>query len=204
MAGGIIMKCQKCGTEHSSKFCPNCGAPAQQCMSYSGYGNKTINAPPIAAKESPAKIIGIIAASVVTLIVITVISVMITPKNTKVMANGNTYSQSTQIDLSDAAEVDYKTLYNDYIDNPINADQKYKGKSLILTGAVGDINREINQSPYITFDIGTLKNIRMDFNKSEESKVAKLIKGQTVKIVGTCKGTITTTIVILNDCYIVE
>lgn len=103
-----------------------------------------------------------------------------------------------------AIAIDYQTLYKDYMDNPINADNKYKGKRLLITGKIYRIDREINQDPFITFSIDEygLKEIRMDFNKEEESKIAELAKEQTVTVEGTCNGTLLSTSVVLDDCVL--
>jgi hypothetical protein len=104
----------------------------------------------------------------------------------------------------DAIEVDYKTLYKDYDDNPINADKKYRDKKLILTGSIAKIDRDIGQHPYITFNVDEygLKSIKMSFN--DDDTVAALKKGQEVTVVGTCSGTFASTIIVLNDCSIVQ
>lgn len=100
--------------------------------------------------------------------------------------------------------VDYKTLYSDYEDNPINADSKYRDKKLQLTGTISNIDRDISKKPYITFYVDEYgsKSIKMSFNNDET--VAALKKGQNVKVVGTCGGTFASTIVVLNNCKIVD
>lgn len=104
----------------------------------------------------------------------------------------------------DYIEVDYETLYQEYQDNPIAADAKYKGKKLQLTGEVNNIDREIAGNTYIEFEIGFLQDVRLTFKKSEESKVAQLSKGQTVTVRGICKGTLLSTTVSLTDCELVD
>lgn len=37
------MKCQKCGTEHTANFCPNCGAPANEPVASSGQNTTNPN-----------------------------------------------------------------------------------------------------------------------------------------------------------------
>lgn len=107
--------------------------------------------------------------------------------------------------LEEAIEVDYKKLHLDYMDNAIKADAEYKDKMLILTGEISDIDREIAGNPYVIFDVdGVLNNVRITFKKSEEDKVAEFEKGQTIKIVGKCKGTLLSTTVALSDCLFVE
>lgn len=102
-------------------------------------------------------------------------------------------------------EVDYNVLHQEYQENAIAADAKYKGKILKLTGPVDDINREIAGNPYITFKVGdqySFKNVRITFKKAEEQKVSTLKKGQSVTIKGKCTGLLLTTTVSLNDCEI--
>jgi len=107
--------------------------------------------------------------------------------------------------LEEAIEVDYKKLHSDYMDNAIKADGEYKNKMLILTGEISDIDREIAGNPYVIFDVdGVLNNVRITFKKSEEEKVAEFEKGQTIKIVGKCGGTLLSTTVALSDCLLVE
>ncbi|MCY1715230.1 OB-fold protein [Caproiciproducens galactitolivorans] len=126
----------------------------------------------------------------------------------KTVLTGNKQQSSatsaSSIIKDDAVEIDYKVLHKDYMDNPIKADSRYKNKKLIVSGKVSDIDREIDQRPYITFEISPLETIRMDFDKKNEPEVAKLKKGQTVKVVGECTGTLISTTVVLEDCNILE
>ncbi|OQB11525.1 MAG: tRNA_anti-like protein [Firmicutes bacterium ADurb.Bin193] len=124
---------------------------------------------------------------------------------TKVVATQKPEKTKLEKALESAIEVDYKVLHKDYIDNPINADSMYKDKMLVLVGKINTIDREIAGQPYITFDVdGLFNNVRITFDKDEEEKVTKLVKGQTVKIVGKCKGTLLSTTVALNNCLVVE
>lgn len=121
--------------------------------------------------------------------------------------SSNVTEQSNQDKQEEIMEVDYTVLHQEYMDNPISADAKYKGKMLKLTGEVYNIDREIAGNTYITFNIGgqySIKNVRITFKKSEESKVAQLKKGQTVTIKGQCTGTLLSTTVALKDCEIID
>ena len=115
--------------------------------------------------------------------------------------------QTKEDDEDNVMKVDYEKLHQEYMDNPIAADAKYKGKILELTGKVDNIDREIAGNPYITFNIGgeySFDNVRITFKKSEEEKVTKLKKGQEITIRGECRGTLLSTTISLNDCEIVE
>ena len=118
-----------------------------------------------------------------------------------------TQSQTVQEPANDYMVVDYNTLHQEYQDNAIAADAKYRGKKLQVTGEVEDIYREIAGNPYVTFNVGgkySFKNVRLTFKKSEESKVAGLSKGQTITVRGVCRGALLTTTVSLDDCEIVK
>jgi hypothetical protein len=116
--------------------------------------------------------------------------------------NNKNESQSASVqETQTTMVVNYHTLYNDYQANPIKADSVYKGKLLKLTGKVDKIDREIMGEPYVTFAIDNfLEDVRLTFQKSEEDKVASLVKGQTITVVGKCKGTLLSTTVVLDEC----
>ena len=112
---------------------------------------------------------------------------------------------SSEPSITDGAtKVDYKTLYKDYEDNAISADKKYRDKKLILTGTIANIDRDIGQSPYITFNVDQYgaQSIKMSFN--DDDVVASLKKGQKVTVVGTCGGTFASAIVVMGNCSIVK
>ena len=104
----------------------------------------------------------------------------------------------------DTLAVDYKVLYKDYDNNPINADSKYKDKKIKINGAIADIGRDIGQSPYITFNVDEYgaQSIKMSFDNDET--VAALKKGQKVTVSGTCNGLFGNVIVDLSNCEIVK
>ena len=105
---------------------------------------------------------------------------------------------------SGTVKVDYKKLYKDYEDNPINADKIYRDKKLEITGKIANIDRDVGQSPYITFFVDEYgaKSIKMSFN--DDDPVATLKKGQKVTVTGNCSGMFATVLVVLNDCTIVK
>lgn len=115
-----------------------------------------------------------------------------------------TNKSSSQAEEDQALKVNYKTLYADYEANPINADAKYRDKKLQLTGSIATIDRDIGQSPYITFNIDTYgaKSIKMSFDNDEA--VASLKKGQKVTVEGTCTGLFASVLVQISNCSIVK
>lgn len=209
------VKCQKCGHEFEGNFCPNCGAPAQSGAMRPDWAQQATYQEPDKwyrrrrKKLSPIQIVGVVLGSVTLFFILIVMLLIASPVESSggssaVAAGVISSQQSSSSSRPDATKVDYKVLYKDYEDNPINADSKYRDKKLQLTGTIANIDRDIAQSPYITFNIDEYgaKSIKMAFDDDEV--VAKLKKGQKVTVVGTCGGSFASTIVTLNDCSIVE
>lgn len=113
-------------------------------------------------------------------------------------------SEIAESDNAIPMAVNYKTLHKEYMDNPIKADNKYKGRILTITGKIARIDREIAQNPYITFEVSPMYEMRMDFSKDDENVISNLKKGQTVTISGTCEGTLLSIDVVLDDCSVVS
>lgn len=80
-------------------------------------------------------------------------------------------------------------LIQEYKDNEVAADEKYKGKTVKISGYVKDIGKDILDNAYITINDGT--EITWDYaqcyfkNKDEVAKVANLKKGDSVTLIGT-------------------
>ena len=175
-----MKSCKDCGTEVSSKakICPKCGLDQRSFF-------------------KKHKILAF------TLLVICVVVIGIATgesDNNTIETEG----EVSQQEVEEIIEIDHTQLHKEYMDNPISADAKYKGKTLKLTGKVEDIDREIAGNTYITFKIDFLEDVRITFKKSEESKVAQLKKGQQITIKGECTGTLLSTTVALKNCEIVE
>lgn len=223
-----MMKCSKCGNEFEGNYCPNCGAPANAAKdSPVGHDNwknwKPLPSNPQQSpiykdpstwhnqrkKLRPGQVVAVVFGSVVLLFALIVITAIIEPSGgsgNAVAADTNSATQqaSSESLTAEAVNIDYKTLYKDYEDNAISADKKYRGKKLVLTGAIANIDRDIGQNPYITFNLDEYgaQSIKMSFD--DDDTVAALKKGQKVTVVGTCGGTFASTIVVLNDCAIVK
>jgi len=78
-----------------------------------------------------------------------------------------------------------KQLYEDYENNEVNADIKYKGKVVIVSGVIQDIGKDIMDSAYIIFgdDKGFLDDVQCMFTSSSgNSTIAQLSKGQSVSV----------------------
>lgn len=82
-------------------------------------------------------------------------------------------------------------LAEDYKANEVAADAKYKGKPLEISGLVGNIGKDILDTPYITFQTeqyAIINQVQCMFAKTDEQVLATLSKGQRVTITGEVSG----------------
>ena len=95
--------------------------------------------------------------------------------------------------------VNSKTLYKDYSNNEIAADDKYKGKIIQVNGTIRDIGNDIMDDAYVTL-IGDefFGDIQCYFN--DKLNVVDLKKGQRITVVGYCDGLFMN--VLLKNCIL--
>jgi hypothetical protein len=80
-------------------------------------------------------------------------------------------------------------LYYDYNSNEVSADTKYKGKVVVVSGAIQSIGKDILGSAYIIVGgKGFLDGAQCTFTKAEEASVGRLAKGQRVSVKGEVGG----------------
>ena len=96
-----------------------------------------------------------------------------------------------------------KQLADEYDENEIAADQKYKGKILEMSGEIDDFGKGIFDAPYIKLEAGFLSWVYCYLSKSYEPQLAQLSKGQRVTVQGVCDG-IGFAYPELKDCILVE
>ena len=95
-------------------------------------------------------------------------------------------------------------LYSEYEANQVAADNKYKGKIIIVTGKVQDIGLDIMDQPYIVIGgKGFLDGVQCMFSPSENNTVARISKGQMVTVKGEVDGKIVGN-VLLRKCSVVS
>lgn len=92
-----------------------------------------------------------------------------------------------------ALELSAVQLYNEFYNNEIAADQKYKGQTLIVTGVVSSIAKDILGTPYVVLNNGgefEIWGVQCLFPNTDAYKnsLATLNKGNTIKVKGECTG----------------
>lgn len=78
-------------------------------------------------------------------------------------------------------------LANTYKANEINADKIYKGRQIELTGNVYDISDMLG-SQSITIEGQDYNNVLCFFKANQKDKLATLVKGQSITIIGLVEG----------------
>lgn len=98
-------------------------------------------------------------------------------------------------------EITPKELYAAYEANEVAADEKYKGKTIAITGSISDIKKDILDHPYVSFHTDYLKSVTCYFPDDSSKDIAELEKDQKITIIGKCRG-LSLMNVVIKDCKI--
>lgn len=150
------------------------------------------------------KIIRIIIISFFALFAgMVLLSIAMTPKDAQSQSTSSTSPPPTAKAAAVRAEPPIETTVSEisraYTANPIAADARFRGKTIVITGRIYDIDREIMGHPYVI--LGN-HDVQCVFRKSSESEVTTLAKGRDVTILGTVKGTGLMKTVLIDDCQL--
>ncbi|MDI1448147.1 hypothetical protein [Polyangium sp. 6x1] len=102
-----------------------------------------------------------------------------------------------------AVLVDAKDILDEYKNNEVRADGKYKDKIVLIRGKVGDVKKDITDSIYVTVGSGAefeIPEVQCFVKDSETKAAAALNKGDDVTIVGHVDGLLMN--VLVKDCVI--
>jgi hypothetical protein len=119
-----------------------------------------------------------------------------------------TYEQKQKSTVRDkaakeAVEVGAGEIFQNYKENEVGADQKYKGKWLKVKGKVSKIGKDITDDAYVLFDVSdALFGVQVFFEKENQGDLADLAPGQTVVVV--CQGDGKMGNVLLKKCGLVK
>lgn len=116
-----------------------------------------------------------------------------------------TSDNNAPVEQVTALKVTAVQLAEAYKANEVAADAKYKGKALEISGLVGNIGKDILDTPYITFQTeqyAIINQVQCMFAKNDEQILATLSKGQSVKVSGEVSGSMGN--IIVKGCRIVN
>jgi hypothetical protein len=90
-----------------------------------------------------------------------------------------------------AIKISASQLFQEYENNEVAADEKYKGKSLEVSGRVGSIGKDFLDTIYVAISRGgefEIFHVQCFFEDKYKQEAASLSKGQQVIIRGRCEG----------------
>ena len=100
-----------------------------------------------------------------------------------------TRSQGASERAAASYRVDASELYGEYKANEVAADAKYKGQTVVVSGTIQNIGKDILDSAYVVIGgRGFLDGVQCSFSKGDESDVARLSKGQLITVEGEVYG----------------
>jgi hypothetical protein len=94
-------------------------------------------------------------------------------------------------------------ILSDYKGNEVAADNRYKGRLIQVSGAVGDIKKDFTDNLYVTLGTGALyelPTVQAFFDDSMNQQLGNLRKGQKLTVVCRVKGLMMN--VLAEDCFI--
>lgn len=98
-------------------------------------------------------------------------------------------------------ELDAQYLMSAYEENEVAADSLYKGQTIIISGQIDDIGKDILDAPYVMVGRGDgLFGVQCMFDKRHEGALGRLRKGMGVRIQGKVSGKLGS--VLLRDCQL--
>lgn len=103
----------------------------------------------------------------------------------------------------EAAEVGAGEIFNDYKQNEVGADAKYKGKWVKIKGKVESIGKDITDDAYVKFDVSdVLFGVQAFVEKEHQGDLTGMAPGQVVVMV--CQGEGKFGNVLFKKCKVVK
>jgi hypothetical protein len=110
--------------------------------------------------------------------------------------------ESAAVAVRDPA-LDATDLYQEYETDQLAADRKYKGKVVLISGAVKYVDRDVVGTLFLTLrGNDLLGSVQCYFGDDYAAKLAHLRPGDIVEIQGRCTGLVIN--VLLKECSIVK
>lgn len=107
--------------------------------------------------------------------------------------------------IDEAIKVNASTLYEEFNTNNVGAENKYKGKMLLVTGTVYNIDKTFFLgTAYVNLMAGyVVDGVTAYFSSEGKSQITNVSQGQTITVLGRCSGRSLGS-AILNDCVLVN
>jgi len=95
-------------------------------------------------------------------------------------------------------------LYDEFEENQVAAEQKYKGKTIIVSGTIDSIGTDILNTPYVSLRSSNefITAVQCMFDRSDSDTLVSLKKDQKIKLSGTSPSKLLQ--VIMRNCQVVQ
>lgn len=186
--------CAQCGMQFNQPVPPYDGSPQPMPSQQNPY----MGAPPIQKKKRSPVLVGC-AAVFGFFVVMGIIGNLAgggkdtgsSSSPTSVSSNSGTSPSTpdaTPVQAPDVT-VSAKQLYEDYKANEVSADEKYKDKTIVVSGTVRNIGKDIVGTMYVTLEgDDVIGSVQCMFDDEYKGQLSQLQKGQHVTIQGTGGG----------------
>lgn len=113
-------------------------------------------------------------------------------------------AQAAKEKLASLPRVSAVQLSRDFSNNEVAANQQYKGKEVVITGAVAEIATTITGAPQISLNgIGMLQMVSAELERDQANTAATVKKGTNISLQCTIKGYVLSNVV-ADDCIILK
>ena len=127
------------------------------------------------------------------------------PEASMLNDEAKTLLANAQEDLANAPKftLTASQLYNAYENNEVAADNKYKEEIVLISGTIHEIGKDLFDNSYISLETDKiLSYVKCSFDKSNQSQLAGLSKGQRVRVKGVVSGKLPSRNVSVEDCIV--
>ena len=108
--------------------------------------------------------------------------------------------------IADFNKVSAKEIWNAFNENEVAAEDKYQNRYIAVEGKISKISTSITGAPELTMNVDQygLHTIVFDFSNDDRPEIAKLKKGEKMKIAGKCRIFVMGLSLRFTDCWIMD
>ena len=143
----------------------------------------------------------VLAVPTLGVILMVFIGLIVGPPPAGIKSTQSTTPVAPEAPARKATPVSANDLYSQYDANEVSADDYYKGRSLLVTGRVGSINKDFLDKVYIIMPSSSnpYMGVHAELKRSEKERAGNLRKGQQITLLCIGAGKVLTD-VIVNKC----
>jgi hypothetical protein len=140
----------------------------------------------------------LLAAPTLGVLLLIFIGVMVGPPPADIKSTQSTTPVAPEPPARKATPVSANDLYSQYDANEVSADDYYKGRSLLVTGRVGSINKGFLDNIYIIMPSSSnpYMGVHAELKRSEKERAGNLRKGEQITLLCIGAGKVLTDVLV--------